>query len=169
MGNNPGNDRATVSTTLSIPNGGSSGGIACCCDSVPCVGMAQATPAAHGHQIKRTAVPRVTIFFFLAAKALLRRTLEEVPDSGGEEKETFGVLHEALRPLAHRYRMLPEGREGRGCTLDDRLAYCRDSTVDWPRFISAGMALCTRSPLRPRLQFIYCIYIYFNDVSFCCT
>lgn len=35
-------------------------------------------------------------------QALLQRTLEEVPDTGGEGQETFGVFHEALRPLAHR-------------------------------------------------------------------
>lgn len=29
--------------------------------------------------------------------------MDEVPDASGDEKEVFGFLHEALRPLAHRY------------------------------------------------------------------
>lgn len=40
-------------------------------------------------------------------QALLKRTLQEVPDcSGVDPPQTFGVLHEALRPLAHRYLYL---------------------------------------------------------------
>ncbi|CAN0092331.1 unnamed protein product [Ectocarpus sp. 6 AP-2014] len=40
---------------------------------------------------------------FENTKALLQRTLDEVPDKTGDEQETFGILHEALRPLAHRH------------------------------------------------------------------
>ncbi|CAN0248643.1 unnamed protein product, partial [Hapterophycus canaliculatus] len=39
---------------------------------------------------------------FENTQALLQRTLDEVPDTGLEEEETFGIFHETLRPLAHR-------------------------------------------------------------------
>ncbi|CAM9171216.1 unnamed protein product [Scytosiphon promiscuus] len=39
---------------------------------------------------------------FENTQALLQRTLDEVPDTGVEEQETFGIFHETLRPLAHR-------------------------------------------------------------------
>lgn len=46
----------------------------------------------------------------LILQALLQRTLDEAPDTGIEKQETFGLFHEALRPLAHRYvlvRLVP--------------------------------------------------------------
>eukprot|EP00903_Cladosiphon_okamuranus_P017252 g15897.t1 len=39
---------------------------------------------------------------FENTQAFLQRTLAEVPDTGIEKQETFGLFHEALRPLAHR-------------------------------------------------------------------
>ena len=84
-------------------------------------------------------------------QALLQRTLEEVPDTGVEEKETFGLFHEALRPLAHRfvpacvqmYAGLVEGAKASACVATKRVD---DPAVPLAKTSDFGQASwCSRS------------------------